>query len=96
MAGKSRSPGYQPGNGWFRDDLTGHIYRASEQRKRWDGLQVAQSNWEPRHPQDFVRSRKDKITPSYPVRPDPDEFSASPTYAEALDSIPSGTNDNEL
>lgn len=30
-------------------------YKSNEIRKRWDGLLVCDEDWEPRHPQDFVR-----------------------------------------
>lgn len=30
-------------------------YKSNEIRRRWDGLYVCDEDWEPRHPQDFVR-----------------------------------------
>ena len=30
-------------------------YKSSEIRRRWDGMYVCDEDWEPRHPQDFVR-----------------------------------------
>ena len=39
-------------------------------RKRWDGVITCPRDWEPRHPQDFVRGVKDN--PSVPIsRPEP-------------------------
>lgn len=38
---------------------------ASEIRKEWTGLRVCSRCWEPRHPQDFVRGRKDDIAPPF-------------------------------
>jgi hypothetical protein len=35
-------------------------YKAYEIRKRWDGLYVCDEDWEPRHPQDFVRGIQEK------------------------------------
>lgn len=35
---------------------------ASETRRQWDGLRVCRSCWEPRHPQDRIRAKKDKIS----------------------------------
>ena len=29
---------------------------------RWDNLRVCTRDWEPRHPQDFVRSKRDKMS----------------------------------
>jgi len=34
--------------------------RSSRSRKRWDGLLVCEADWEPQHPQDFVRGVKDR------------------------------------
>lgn len=96
---KPRSPGFQPGNNWVIDDLTGHARRRGQIRYRWDGIALDQKEWEPRHPQDFVRSRKDKITPDEPIRADQapgSESFTSVTYAQDLDTIPSGHNNGEL
>lgn len=35
-------------------------YKSNEIRKRWDGLLVCDEDWEPRHPQDFVRGIQEK------------------------------------
>ena len=93
---KSRNPGYQPGNHWGICDRCGFAYRASELKKTWDGLFVCEEDWEPRHPQDFVRGRADKITPSGPIRPDPEEtFVDDPGFIDKSDdpdySVPEGT-----
>jgi hypothetical protein len=45
-------------------DVCGRKYKSSDLRKRWDGLLVCKRDWEVRHPQDYVRARKDKITPN--------------------------------
>lgn len=36
-------------------DVCGRKYKASELRKRWDGAMVCSEDYEPRHPQDFIR-----------------------------------------
>lgn len=41
-------------------DVCGFQYKASEMLRRWDGVLVCKTDWEPRHPQDFVRSRPDQ------------------------------------
>ena len=41
------------------DDQTGQKVRASETQEQWDGKIVHKNNFEPRHPQDFVRAIKD-------------------------------------
>jgi hypothetical protein len=43
-------------------DVCGFLYKASELRKRWDGAMVCQEDWEPRHPQEFIRSIKETNT----------------------------------
>jgi hypothetical protein len=53
-------PGYIPGDHWRICDVCGFRYRASQTFKRWDGLITCSEDWEPRHPQDFVRGRKDR------------------------------------
>jgi hypothetical protein len=36
-------------------DRCGFKYKRSQLRYTWDGLLVCKKDWEPRHPQDFVR-----------------------------------------
>jgi len=55
------NPGYKPGDNWVECDVCGMDIYASDSKKRWDGLVVCPEDWEVRHPQDFVRARKDKI-----------------------------------
>lgn len=53
------------------DDRTGFKVRASDTRKEWTGAIVHRDEWEPRHPQDFVRPRRDEQRVPDP-RPDPE------------------------
>lgn len=46
-------------------DECGFVYYASEMSKRWDGAFVDRGCWEPRHPQDFVKPKRDP----YPINP---------------------------
>ena len=64
------TPGYVAGDFWRICDACGFQKRASETFKRWDGLMVCAEDWEPRHPQDFVRGRTDRQTVPNP-RPEP-------------------------
>lgn len=62
---------------------------------------VCPEDWEPRHPQDLVRGRKDKQKPEGLVRPEPsDSFTTGITYTSTTGNpdydIPSGTNDGSL
>jgi hypothetical protein len=64
--------GYVPGDFWRVCDVCGFEYRASQTKKRWDGFMVCDADWEPRHPQDHVRGRKDRQRVPNP-RPEPDD-----------------------
>jgi hypothetical protein len=60
-------------------DRCGFKYKSAQLRTEWNGLKTCSGPstndcWEKRHPQDFVKGRKDKQTPEW-VRPEPeDEF----------------------
>ena len=86
------NPGYKPGDNGVECDVCGMDIYASDSKKRWDGLIVCHDDWEIRHPQDFVRARKDKITADV-IRPSTDGVDVSPTLSDqgADTSIPSGT-----
>lgn len=55
-------------------DVCGFEYMASETRMRWDNARVCMKDWEPRHPQDFVRARRDRQAVRNPRPPPPDVF----------------------
>lgn len=65
---------YRPGDYYLICDECGFKVRASETRKRWDGLRVCAKDWEPRHPQDFVRGRRDRQRVPEPRPEAPDVF----------------------
>ena len=50
---------------WKRGDwkvvceVCGFFYHSSQIKLRWDGLRCCPKDWNPRQPQDFVRSRQD-------------------------------------
>lgn len=46
-------------------DRCGHKYKGSELKKTWDGLMVCEYDYEPRHPQDFVKGVKDDMSTPY-------------------------------
>lgn len=48
-----------PGGNWIIDDRSGRRIRARDARKEWDGTVVHKDDYEPRHPQDFVRAKVD-------------------------------------
>ena len=65
------NPGYRPMNHWVSCDSCGFDIRASDIRETWDNRLVCPADWEPRHPQEFVRAKKDTIAARHPVRPEP-------------------------
>lgn len=71
----SYKPGWQPGRWSAICDVCGLRFHSDEMMKRWDGLMVDRLCNEVRHPQDFVRARRERITPPW-TRPesDPDTF----------------------
>ena len=62
---------YRPGDHYKIDDRSGFKVRASRTRKQWDGLIVRSDRYESRHPQDFVRARRDMQAVTDP-RPEPE------------------------
>lgn len=68
---------YVKGDPWAICDVCGFKHRKSELRKRWDGLTVCEPDWEPRHPQESVRGRKDKIFVDNP-KPRPADIFVEP------------------
>lgn len=47
----------------------GRTKYASQIRPEWTGLRVCGTCWEPRHPQDLVRAKKDDIVPPFSNTP---------------------------
>lgn len=93
----TRNPGYIAGQHWVECQRCGLDYRSKNIRVQWDGLIVCQSCWEPRHPQDFVRGRRDRIAPGGPSHPagfvDPGLATGSTAVTPPFDG---GTFNNEL
>jgi len=61
-------PHYIHGDSYMTDDVTGLKIRRSEALRRWDGAYTTRENWEPRHPQEFVRAKSERIVAEV-VRP---------------------------
>lgn len=81
--------GYRPGDFWRVCDACGFYYRASETRKRWDGLIVCDFDYEERHPQDFVRGVKDRQNVPDP-RPEPADIAIGSLQTELAASAAAG------
>ena len=43
-------------------DECGKKFKFSKLKKRWDGLFVCERDWEPRHPQDYVKGIRDNMS----------------------------------
>lgn len=54
-------------------DYSGFKVKRSETRLTWNGFLVRKDLWEPRHPQDFLKSRKDKQSVSI-ARPEKADY----------------------
>lgn len=59
---------YKPGSWNAFCDGCGRVFKAEELQLDWKGLMMCPRDWEPRHPQDFVRGVTDNMTPPW-VRP---------------------------
>ncbi len=90
-----RNAGYQPGNYWTVCDRCGMDFRIDEMRTTWEGLLVCADDWEPRHPQEYVRAVADQVAPDGEVRPPPaqDTF-IQVSYTITHPGIPDGTFNN--
>lgn len=65
---------YKAGDHWVICDSCGFKVRASDTRMRWDGLRVCMADWETRHPQDYVRGKRDRQSVPNPRPEPPDNF----------------------
>lgn len=55
-------------------DRTGFKVKRSDCRKQWDNKIVRKESWEPRHPQDLLRSRPDRQQVADPRSDSPGAF----------------------
>lgn len=83
---------YVPGDFYRICDRCGFKKRASQTFRTWDGLYVCYEDFETRHPQDFVRGRKDPQNAPNP-RPEPVNSLVGPlTTALTVAAISSSTS----
>lgn len=54
-------------------DVCGFKKKSFDLRKRWDGMYCCPTCWEPRHPQDFLRARKETSNHLPWTRPEPSD-----------------------
>ena len=60
----------------------GRKRKAADMRRQWQGYWVCKEEWEPRHPQDFVRAVSDEQSPPWTQPPPGDVFAPNnfPTF----------------
>ena len=92
MAWKGELLGLKLGDHYVIDDVTGQKVPASETRKQWNGAVVSRENFEPRHPQDFVKGRPERYRVRDP-RPRPlDVFVGPLDTTLTADALPGATS----
>ena len=79
----TENPGWDSGDNWVVCDICGFDIRASDIKETWDHLLVCPEDYNPRHEQDFVRSRKDKIVATI-IRPTAEGLDISPIYGATI------------
>lgn len=68
--------------GWLAIcDRCGFEYHSFELKKEWNGLMTCPACWEPRHPQDFVRSVRDEQSVPW-TRPEPEDVFVQICYID--------------
>jgi hypothetical protein len=65
---------HRPGDYNVICDFTGFKVHASDTVKTWQGYRVRAQDWEPRHPQDFVRGKRDNQNVPDPRPEETDNF----------------------
>ena len=61
---------YRPGDHYVICDRCGFKKHASQASRDWNGLVVCFEDLDGRHPQDYVRGKKDVMAAHDPVRPE--------------------------
>lgn len=74
----SDSTTFVPGDYNAVCDECGFEFKASQLRKRWDGYRVCPKDWEPRHPQEFLRAKPETTRVPWARPEGADAFVASP------------------
>ncbi len=69
---RERKHKYIPGDHLMVCDECGSVFRYSEMKKRYDNAWVCKNDWEPKHPQESVRGRADRVRVQA-ARPEPEE-----------------------
>lgn len=65
---------YKPGSWNVHCDVCSFKFKAEDIRKRWDGLMVCDKDWEPDHPQKYLRVAEDRQTVPFVRKQNDDTF----------------------
>lgn len=77
---------YKPGNWNAICDVCSFKFKATELKKRWDGLMVCSKDFELDHPQKYLKVREDRTSVPW-VRPRPADVFVGP-ICDVWDSSP--------
>lgn len=77
-------------------DRCGFKMKSGQVKKTWDNLYVCKGCWETRHPQDFLRGKKDDQSVAFSRPEGTDSETDTSSWASTKTAVPSGTNDNGL
>jgi hypothetical protein len=81
---------YKHGDWNFICDVCGFKFKASQGRRRWDGVYVCLKDFEHRHPQEKRRGIKDTQNVEWTRPESDDEFVVLPPYVELDDTAVGG------
>lgn len=76
-------------------DYCGEKFKASQLKKTWDGFYACQKDWNPRHPQDFLKGVKDDPSVEW-TRPEGEDVEVDNSSWQGRTDVPDGHNDGSL
>lgn len=71
-------------------DVCGFVFKSDQLIKTWNGLYVCKDDYEPRHPQDFVKGVKDDQSVAW-TRTEGEDVEVDTTGWVTPESVPDGT-----
>lgn len=87
--------GWRIGDHRVISDRSGRKIWASESRKQWNGLVVHESEWEPRHPLDSIRARRENPGVQN-ARPEPPDTFIGPLTTTVTTAAVAGATSLEV